>query len=105
MLQVSSNSTCENPLTPTAANTLGSVLAQRRGPIGNLAASCANLETPLPLIDIVNECLEFMGTQTSPTNGTVYDTSSDALAGHVLCHDKPCPEKDEEPDCHDPARI
>jgi hypothetical protein len=40
---------------------LGSVLSLRRGPIGDLAASCANLDTPLPLIDIVNECLEYMG--------------------------------------------
>ena len=36
------------------------MLSQRRGPVGELAASCANLETPLPLIDIVNECLEYM---------------------------------------------
>ena len=105
MLQVSPSSTCENPLTPTAANTLGSVLAQRRGPLGNLAASCANLETPLPLIDIVNECLEFMGSVPAPTNGTVYDTSTDALAGHLLCHEEACPEKEEKPPCHEPCKI
>ena len=39
---------------------LSDVLSQRRGPVGELAASCANLETPLPLIDIVNECLEYL---------------------------------------------
>src|ERR1019366_524495 len=87
------------------APALGTVLSLRRGPIGDLAASCANLETPLPLIDIVNECLEYMRAQASPTNGTVYDTSSDALAGHVLCHEEPCPDKDAKPSCHDPARV
>jgi hypothetical protein len=87
---------------------LGAILAQRRGPIADLAASCANLETPLPLIDIANECLEFMASQlishTTPAHGTVYDTSADALAGHVLCQDQPCPE-DAKPGCHEPARI
>ena len=33
---------------------------QRRGPVGTLTASCANLDTPLPLIDLVNECLEYL---------------------------------------------
>ena len=40
------------------------------------AASCANLETPLPLIDIVNECLEYMARGAPRArDGTVYDTS------------------------------
>ena len=88
-----------------AAPTLGAVLSKRFGQIGDLAASCANLETPLPLIDIVNECLEYMGAQASPSNGTVYNTSSDELAGHILCQEEPCPEKDKKANCHEPARI
>ena len=60
------------------APTLGAVLSQRRGPLGDLAASCANLETPLPVIDIVNECLEYLGAAVAPANGTVYDTVDDA---------------------------
>jgi hypothetical protein len=90
-------------VTFTAPN-LASLLSGRRGPIGKLTASCANLETPLPLIDIVNECLEYMGAQASPTCGTVYDTSADALAGHLLCQDEPCPD-DNARRCHEPARI
>jgi hypothetical protein len=90
------------------ALTLASALAGRRGPLGNLAASCANLETPLPRIDIANECLEYMASQviaqTTPVHGTVYDTSPDAFAGHVLCRDEPCPE-DAKPGCHDPANL
>jgi hypothetical protein len=90
------------------APTLDAVLAQRRGPIGNLAASCANLETPLPLIDIANECLEYMASQVishaTPARGQVYDTSAEALASHVLCREEPCP-ADAKPGCHDPARL
>ncbi len=84
---------------------LGSAIAARRGPLGNLAATCANCETPLPLIDIVNECLEYMGSVSSPANGTVYDTSPDRLDEFDLCHEEPCPDKDEKPFCHDPAQL
>ena len=45
------------------------MLSQRRGPVGELAASCANLETPVPLIDIVNECLEYLGAASANTAG------------------------------------
>jgi hypothetical protein len=86
------------------APTLGSVISKRRGPIGDLAATCANCDTPLPLIDIVNECLESMGSLANPTSGAVYDTSSDVLAKHALCHEEPCPEKHEE-SCHEPCKI
>jgi hypothetical protein len=85
------------------APTLGSVLAQRRGPIGNLEASCPNLETQLPLIDIVNECLEYLGSAASPTCGVVYNTASDRLAGLALCRDESCP--DETRECLDPDRV
>ena len=88
-----------------AAPTLGAVLSKRRGPVADLAASCANLETPLPLIDIVNECLEYMGSVATPTRGQVYNTSSDALAGLTLCHEQLCPDKDNKRHCHDPAKL
>ena len=104
MLQVGADSTCEHPLNPAAATTLAAALAQRRGPLANLAASCANLETPLPLIDIVNECLEYMGASVSPTGGTVYNSSPDTLAGHVLCKDD-CADRKAAHECHRPATI
>lgn len=88
-----------------SAPTLQVALSKRRGPLGELSASCANLETPLPLIDIVNENLEFMGASAVPMNGTVYGTSTDKLAGHLLCHDEPCPPDECAPFCHEPARI
>jgi len=107
MLQVSPSGTCNDPLaTPaTGQSTLGSVMAQRRGPLGELAASCANLEIPLPLIDIANECLEFMASAAPATNGTVYNTSADAVAGYVLCKEGCEPEEESDSECHDPAEL
>jgi hypothetical protein len=113
MLQVSQASTCGNPFaTPgTGQITLGDAMAARRGPVGNLLASCANLETPLPLIDIVNESLEYLGATNPPStsggpgpSGTVYDTSADELAGYVLCKEGDCEDK-EDRRCHEPDAI
>ena len=91
----------------TGTRILEDVVVQRRGFVGALAATTANCETPLPLIDIVNECLEYMGSLSSPTNGTVYSTSADALAGHKLCRDGCCDGNDHEPGshCHKPAEL
>jgi hypothetical protein len=101
----------KTPITFTAPS-LASVLGQRRGPIGSLLASCANLETALPLIDIANECLEnvianITANPPAPAVGTVYNTAADALAGHKLCAEARC---DGEPiadaqSCHDPAML
>jgi hypothetical protein len=88
-----------------SAATLQTFMSKRRGPLGDLAASCANLETPLPLIDIVNENLEYLVVSAPPTHGTVYDTSADKLADHLLCQDNPCPPDECAPFCHAPARI
>lgn len=108
MLEVSQASTCANPAA-AGTPTVRTVIASRRGDVGTLVAGCANLETPLPLIDLVDECLEFMGsvaTATTPaTCGIVYNTSADALAGHVLCKEQRCPPDEETPGCHQPATI
>ncbi|HEY1320154.1 MAG TPA: hypothetical protein VGF32_07895, partial [Streptosporangiaceae bacterium] len=87
------------------AHTLGEVLSRRRGPAEDLRASRANLETPLPLIDIVNECLEYLGAAKQPTAGTVYDTPSRDLAGHVLCAGEPPTGDGGAAHCHDLARL
>ena len=89
MLQVSELSTCDDPFAapaPGGHTTLQAQIDERRGPVEKLAVTQANLDTPLPLIDIVNECLEFMASTTPPgRQGTVYDTSEDEFAGHKLC--------------------
>jgi hypothetical protein len=80
MLGLSELSTCD-AVVAASGPTLSAVLSQRRGPVGELAASCANLEIPLPLIDIVNECLEYMAAAAPATNGTVYATTASELPG------------------------
>ena len=108
MLQVSPSGTCKNPLAAPGQGqtTLGAALTQRRGPLGQLAASCANLETPLPLIDLVNECLEYMASGAATTmTGTVYNTPADTAAGYELCREGCHPDKESGPGCHDPAAL
>jgi hypothetical protein len=103
LLQLTEQSTCEKPLPEDGeAFTLGKALAEGRGPLATLLASNANLLTPLPKIDLVNECLEFMAsTVPAALCGTVYNTASDQLAGHKLCKER----HEHEPGCHDPARL
>jgi hypothetical protein len=93
LLKLSELSTCDQPFPiPIPSKTLGTVLATRRGSLGNLAASGSNVSTPIPLIDIVNENLEFMAASDNPTSGTVYNTggsldlatNTDAPSGTVL---------------------
>jgi hypothetical protein len=116
MLMVAESSTCESPFPPDAQGhtgppDLGNIIATRRGPIATtLLATRANLETPIPLIDLVNECLEYAASTTPPAKqGMVYNTSGDALGGHTLCVDECCEkEKDTacgEPACHNPATL
>lgn len=90
----------------TTLEPLGSILVGRRGPLGDLLATCANCETPLPLIDIVNECLEFMGAAAG-TNGAIYNTSGDVLSGHKLCKGNHCGGDCDEcgHECHPPATL
>ena len=75
---LSGEAPAETSVTFTAP-ALGTVLSQRRGPVSTLKASRANLETPLPLIDLVNECLEYLGAAATPAGGMTYDTTADAL--------------------------
>ncbi len=126
MLRVSERSTCDRPFAPPSAShtALQTVIDGRRGPVETLAVTRANLETPLPLIDIVNECLEFMAASNPPTpHGAVYDTAENVLAGYKLCadrcdagcdhHDCGCTPDDcechehhhQQPECHAPAVL
>ena len=58
-----------------------------------------NLETPLPVIDIVNECLEFMASSVpAGTSGTIDNTSPDQLAGYTFC--KKCADEGREDQRH-----
>jgi len=107
MLQVSPSGTCRNPLVaPAGQSTLSTVLAGRRGALGQLAASCANLDTALPMIDLVNECLEYMAAGVASTvSGTVYDTSAEEVASYELCQEGCKTDEDSKSQCHDPAQL
>ncbi len=82
LLGISTESTCTDPL-PYSRVTLAEILANRRGPLGNLAVSDANLSVPLPVVDYVNECLESMVANASAV-GVVYDTNEEAVDDHFL---------------------
>jgi hypothetical protein len=100
MLEVSELSSCDDPFASPAPGhtTLQAPIDARRGPVETLAVTHANVEIGLPMIDMVNECLEYMASFTPPANhGTVYDTSEDSVAGYELCSDH-CGEG-EERDC------
>ncbi|MFE0458304.1 neuraminidase-like domain-containing protein [Kitasatospora sp. NPDC058965] len=61
-------------------DTLGTRLADRAGPLGDLAATRADATIPIPLIDLVNESLEAM-TAGAP-HGVVHDTDPADAGDH-----------------------
>ncbi len=80
LLAAGHGSTCDRPA--ATGETLGALIASRRGPLGDLHATAANLCTTLPLIDIVNENLEAL--VDGGAAGVVYDTNGATLGGHTL---------------------
>jgi hypothetical protein len=101
LLQVVAKSTCEHPLPVRAAPNVATILADRRGPLSQLLATEANLEVPIPMIDIVNESLEYMAAN-NEYHGAVYNTSKDQVGGHALTS-KASPTPDAH--LHDPATL
>lgn len=84
LLKLSAASTCAEP-TPKAQPTLAAALEARRGPLGQLRVTHANAQTPLPLLDRVNECLEAIAANApGDAAGPVYDTAPLELNGHAL---------------------
>jgi hypothetical protein len=80
LLATGVGATCEDPT--ASGDTLGELIAPRRGPLGDLHATAPNICTTLPLIDIVNENLEALVDGGAP--GVVYDTNGTVLGGHAL---------------------
>ena len=75
LLAAGPSSTCTAPA--ASGVTFGTLLAGRRGDLGSLQASKANLETPVPSVDLVNECLENLAA--GAASGVVYNTGQDDL--------------------------
>ncbi|MDH6125483.1 neuraminidase-like domain-containing protein [Kitasatospora sp. GP82] len=89
LLAASATSTCDHPRGVGESRRLAQALADRRGPIAGLHATRANLQTPLPVIDLVNESLEALAAGVAPGGsgsiaGAVFDTAQAELAGHRL---------------------
>ncbi len=82
LLRISAASTCEHPTTPANVASIGELLVDRRGPLGDLQVTAANLGTPLPVIDLVNESLENLAG--GGAQGAIHNTAADRLAGHAL---------------------
>lgn len=91
LLTLPETATCADPDPGDESATVGGLLAGRRGPLGDLLVTEPNLRTPLPAIDLVNECLEAAVAGSAPV-GTVHDTNGAELGGHRL-------------DEHDPATL
>ncbi|WP_437827895.1 neuraminidase-like domain-containing protein [Sorangium sp. So ce1153] len=110
MLCVTAASTCEAPFPQPGderAPGLAALLESRRGSLGSLRATRANLVTPLPRIDLVNESLEALADGLpGAASGAVYDTAADVLAGHRLRGPGQVPPGvQEEPFLHDPQTL
>ncbi len=113
MLRVSIRSTCDNPM-PQPTNTIEEFelirhpLRGRCSSPSELLVTRANLETPLPLIDLVNECLEAV-TASLPAlpAGPVHNTNGSELGRHTLCPLGLQSEQEDSSDefCHDPVTL
>ncbi|MDM0069626.1 neuraminidase-like domain-containing protein [Variovorax sp. J31P207] len=80
LLATGIGATCDHPA--ATDDTLGNLIAPRRGPLGDLHATAANVCTTLPLIDIVNENLEALVDGSAA--GVVYDSNGTSLGDHAL---------------------
>ncbi|MBR7834178.1 hypothetical protein KDL01_12960 [Actinospica durhamensis] len=87
LLSAGPDSTCDAVRSPSG-NDFASALLDRRGDLGGLLATAANLSTRLPVVDLVNECLENMAsavaTSAGPVCGKEYETAGDAVGDHRL---------------------
>ncbi|MEU9899981.1 neuraminidase-like domain-containing protein [Streptomyces phaeochromogenes] len=89
LLQLTQSWTCAGPPAyDDKQPTLGRLIAGRRGPVGDLHVTAANLGIPLPVADLVDECLEAVAANPQHPVGVVYDTNEVEVAGHRLAdHD------------------
>ncbi|MET0453846.1 MAG: neuraminidase-like domain-containing protein [Mycobacterium sp.] len=84
LLLLTHDQTCADTPADSDSPTLGQLLSDRRGPLGELLATRSNLETPVPLIDLVNECLEGVAADPTTPAGVVHQTNSVVLGGHSI---------------------
>jgi hypothetical protein len=110
LIDAGPDSSCAAPTESNTSVNFGSLLAPRRGKLGELKVTKANLATTLPVIDLVNECLEYLAAQVpaggsvSGVGGVVYDTAETEIRDHQLRppDTEPTPGQ---PYQHDPATV
>lgn len=109
LLQAGPASTCAQPA--VASGSFGSLLQPRRGDLASLTVDRANLETPLPVVDLVNECLEYLAAQVAVSGGSVSgvggivrDTAAQQVRDHHL-RPPGTPPQPGDPYHHDPAAL
>lgn len=109
LLQAGPASTCAQPA--VAAGSFGSLLQPRRGDLAGLIVDRASLETPLPVVDLVNECLEYLAAQVAASGGSVSgvggvvrDTAAQQVRDHHL-RPPGTPPRPGDPYQHDPAAL
>lgn len=83
MLNLHEKSTCEDLALEEYDTTLNDFIKSNRRPLGDLHVTQSNLETPLPLIDLVNENLEALAAN-AYNGGVIYNTNDEILGGHKL---------------------
>jgi hypothetical protein len=79
LLRVTTSASCDNLWASLLGQPLLELLKERRGPLGDLHATAANLDTPVPALDLVNESLEALTAAVAggkgAAGGAVFDTS------------------------------
>jgi hypothetical protein len=75
--------------TPMAGSTLLNLISARRGALGTLAITKADLEVQLPLFDLVLESLESMAAVTAAP-GAIYQTTTNGILGNKKGKDAIC---------------
>jgi hypothetical protein len=90
LLKAGPDSTCRQPVSVSGAD-FGTLLKNRRGDLPGLRASAANLSTPIPVLDLVDECLEHLsaavaagGGVATGVGGKVCDTAPNTVRDHHL---------------------
>ncbi len=101
LLKISPQLTCEE-FSEGRGKTIEILLQVRRRSFGGLLASRANLSVPLPLIDVVNEALEYIAAPEDSVSSVIYNTAEDQVGGHELTTNK-TPSADAV--LHDPATL
>lgn len=121
LINLSEESTCDETFpvreSATIMDFVDSQLSDRCHDLNNLLVTQSNLEVPLPLVDLVNECLEAIASVEDPDDPNdpqppppefTHSTNTEELAGHTLCPLGPQIEAEAEESaelCHQPATL